>query len=326
MAACSRSVATAPPPPSHLSEVWDPATGTFSPAGSLTEARSIHTATLLTDGRVLLVGGWGTGPLASAEVWDPATGTFSATGSLAEDRGGHGATLLADGRVLAVGGDGSAGSLASAEVWDPATGTFSATGSLTEARSNHTATLLPDGRVLVVGGNDFFILDSAEVWEGGRSGVLAAQAQDELDWRGARPFMGTGTLIRQDPLEWTVGPDYSEATDIEAEVYILASDPRISGWMRQVSNLRSYPTDGAGDAEVFVWSATVRITNEYGAWVGEISGYDEGTFSKEWYILEGEGFYEGLVAVFRWLEEGDALDGVIVPGDLPPLPEPPPAE
>ena len=166
-----------------------PATGTFSPAGSLAEARGAHTATLLPDGRVLVVGGVGGdyAQLASAEVWGPATGAFSPAASLAEARHYHTATLLPDGRVLVVGGFGEeADPLASVEVWDPTTGVlsptgspaegrsehtvaptatpvaeaespsavaFSPAGSLAEARSWHTATLLPNGRVLVVGGD-----------------------------------------------------------------------------------------------------------------------------------------------------------------------------
>ncbi len=46
--------------------------GTFSPAGTLTEARANHTATLLPDGRVLVVGGDGRSNV-SAEDWDPMT-------------------------------------------------------------------------------------------------------------------------------------------------------------------------------------------------------------------------------------------------------------
>ncbi len=53
-------------------EIWDPTTGTFAPAGSLAEARYGHTATLLSDDRVLVVGGWhGEGITASAEAWRP---------------------------------------------------------------------------------------------------------------------------------------------------------------------------------------------------------------------------------------------------------------
>jgi hypothetical protein len=50
----------------------DPATGTFSPTGSMTVARERHTATLLTDGRVLITGGWTeSGQAASAELYQP---------------------------------------------------------------------------------------------------------------------------------------------------------------------------------------------------------------------------------------------------------------
>ena len=58
-------------------EIWDPDTASFGPAGSLAEARTEHTSTLLPDGRVLVVGGDSSGRgdfLASAEVWEPSDG------------------------------------------------------------------------------------------------------------------------------------------------------------------------------------------------------------------------------------------------------------
>jgi len=125
--------------------------------GSLKTARFHHTATLLPDGRVLVVGGeQAHTPLASAELYDPATGTWSATGSLNTARDSHTATLLPSGKVLVAGGRETdpGPSLASAELYDPATGTWSPTGSLNTARLYHTATLLPNGKVLVAGGGE----------------------------------------------------------------------------------------------------------------------------------------------------------------------------
>ena len=140
-------------------EIYNPRTATFSPTGSMSTSREDHTATLLRDGRVLIIGGndLGSHTTASAEIYDPKTGAFTPTGSMATARGFHTATLLADGRVLVAGGDAAAWDdsgpfLASAEIYDPPTGTFTTTGSLATGRAHHAATLLADGRVLITGG------------------------------------------------------------------------------------------------------------------------------------------------------------------------------
>ena len=131
--------------------------GAFSPTGSMTTPRLASTATLLSDGRVLIVGGFHAagGALASAELYDPASGKFSPTGSMAGPRWGQTATRLSDGRVLIAGGlDSSSRSLSSAEIYDPSTGAFRPTGSMGAARGDQVvATLLSDGRVLIAGGS-----------------------------------------------------------------------------------------------------------------------------------------------------------------------------
>jgi len=126
-------------------ELYDAGSGTWSATGSLGTALAGHTATLLQNGKVLVVGG------ASAELYDPASATWTTTGTLITPRGSHTATLLQNGKVLVAGGDGGGFPIASAELYDPATGIWTATGDMTTARYWHTATLLLNGKVLVVG-------------------------------------------------------------------------------------------------------------------------------------------------------------------------------
>jgi len=142
--------------PYRTAELYDPNSGTFQSVAEMSIGRSGHTATLLKNGKVLIVGGW-TGRYdlrGSAEIYDPAANTFTATGNLVIERAGNTATLLADGRVLIVGGeDRQENKIASGEIYDPSTGKFTQTGSMADARAAHTATALKDGRVLIVGGS-----------------------------------------------------------------------------------------------------------------------------------------------------------------------------
>ncbi len=147
-----------------VEQLYDAAKGTWSSTGSLHASRYRHTATLLSDGKVLVAGG--TPNVASSELYDPISGTWTVTGSLHAGRFGHTATLLSDGRVLVAGGSNSSTNIiADAEIYDPSTGAWTVTGSTIRARAGHTATLLPNGMVLVVGGaNNNGFHESAELY------------------------------------------------------------------------------------------------------------------------------------------------------------------
>ncbi|ATB28861.1 kelch repeat-containing protein [Melittangium boletus] len=137
-----------------VTELYDPATKTFSQTGAMGTPRERHRAVKLQNGKVLVMGGLTQGGrVASAELYDPATGLWTPTGAMSVAREYPSATLLTDGRVLVAGGTSSGvSSLASAELYDPATGTWTLTGSLLTGRTDHSVTRMADGRVFVSGG------------------------------------------------------------------------------------------------------------------------------------------------------------------------------
>jgi hypothetical protein len=135
---------------SAYAEVYSPDTGMYLPTGDLIPTGSEgYTATLLTNGNVLIAGG-DTNPINS--LYDPATGTFTTTDHMKATRAGHKATLLPDGTVLIAGGWNYPLFPAAAELYQPDAGTFTATGEMVTPRLSHTATLLADGTVLIAGG------------------------------------------------------------------------------------------------------------------------------------------------------------------------------
>lgn len=155
-----------------------PAAGRVEPTADMATPRSAHTATTLSDGRVLVVGGMTSASATepSAELYDPATGQFQPTGFLRVPRHSHTATVLADGQVLITGGYGAGGVyLRSAELYDPRTGSFREITPMTATRAGHEAVRLRDGRVLLVGGvgTGWTFLASAEIYDP-ETGTFAA--------------------------------------------------------------------------------------------------------------------------------------------------------
>ncbi|HWA92562.1 MAG TPA: hypothetical protein VG889_21200 [Rhizomicrobium sp.] len=134
-------------------EIYDPANGRFSPAGSMTVERYKMAAVRLKDGRVLVIGGsdardW-QGISNTTEIYDPATRRFTAAAFMrfARFKLPDGAVLLDDGKVLVVGG------AARAEIYDPAANAFAPAGGVAlDGFYFSTATKLANDQTLIVGG------------------------------------------------------------------------------------------------------------------------------------------------------------------------------
>src|SRR5436309_4481543 len=145
--------------------LWAASSKQVETTGPMQVPRQAHTATLLPDGRVLIVGGLGAnGALDSVEVYDRTNKQFFAVGDpaaptkLTHARAAHSASLVQLGdstyRVIIAGGiDAQSQPLASIEIFEPATGTIVATDNLTTPRRSHTATVLADGRIFFAGGD-----------------------------------------------------------------------------------------------------------------------------------------------------------------------------
>ena len=152
-------------------EFYIPATNSFSAGPRMSIKRAGHTATLLSNGNVLIAGGFNNeGFVRSAELFNINTGKFEAVnGMLSEPRAAHTATLLHDERVVILGGaNGGLKANLYIDVYDPVANSISKINGLITLRTGHTATLLNDDRVLIIGGSENWrsnVLNTCEVFD-----------------------------------------------------------------------------------------------------------------------------------------------------------------
>lgn len=168
------------PPSLGETEIFDPETGEWQQTAAMSQPAEGQAAILLSDGRVLVVGGTlnNREETNRAEIYDPETDSWIIAEPMSAGRDRPVAVLLSDGRVL-VTEDGPFASSSTltfgaakgtAEIYDPDTGKWTPTADLSRPRTGHTLTLLPDGRVLAAGGedptgDDYVVYSTTEIFD-----------------------------------------------------------------------------------------------------------------------------------------------------------------
>lgn len=164
--------------------IFDPGSEQLSAPSPTVSPQVGHTAALLPDGRVLLIGGGpqdldGTiSPGTLVRVYDAASDTWDEWTGLLEPRSAAGIARLPDGRFLIIGGQGDDGApLASCEILDPVAGETAAAAPLPVAAGFSPAAPLLTGEVLVTWDSPRIYNPNTDTWRA----AAAFQQPDRAD-------------------------------------------------------------------------------------------------------------------------------------------------
>lgn len=189
------------------------AADSWSPAGTLSAARVMHSSVVLPSGMVLVAGGSAGGiTFRSAERYDPSANSWSPAADMSGPREAYTLTSLTNGKVLAAGGIANNAFVTGADLYDPVSNTWAPVPG-PSARYHHTATLLPDGKVLVAGGG----VESAELYDPVENSWSSAGNMSTTR------LLHTATLLKNGKVLVTGGSRPGGAT-ATAELYDPAGD------------------------------------------------------------------------------------------------------
>jgi hypothetical protein len=247
-------------------ELYNPATGKFTATGTMNFERVGQSATLLADGKVLIIGGLANNQevAAAAELYDPASGTFTAIGKLTDPRVFLTVTPLANSQLLIAGGEllvfaGPVRDIANlvydrlntAELFDPARDSFKCAGgvsflgavckpSMLSHRRSHTATMLRNGRVLLAGGDGDCAnyKGTAELYDPAIGAFFTANDMVTDRQQHTATLLGDGQVL----IAGGLSPCKSEPPPFEAELYDpVPSQPRLYNGVFSASGSLSEP-------------------------------------------------------------------------------------
>ncbi len=203
-------------------DLYEPSNDTWTPTGSMKTQRCLHTATTLSDGRVLVAGGADdSSTLSLAEIYNPATGTWSDAAPMSVPRRSHAAARLGNGRVLVCGGFCAHApcigtTYSSCERYDPIGNAWSAAGSMAAPRDELALIAFAGGRAVAAGGqNGTTPLASADLYDSANNAWMADDPLAHARHAPAAVLLATGEMLI------TGGRSTSTAVSQTAEVHAV---------------------------------------------------------------------------------------------------------
>jgi len=167
-------------------EIFNPSDNRFTACkATLKGGRFRHTASLLPDGKVIVIGGldWGFNDLNTTEIYDPVSDTFSDGPLMTTVRSGHTATTLSNGKILVAGGSKQThlDVFKTTELYDPLSNSFSPAADMAIARERHFAFIMSDDKVFIGGGIGHLAVSQSEIYDPDSNSFTRGPAMPRLN-------------------------------------------------------------------------------------------------------------------------------------------------